>query len=74
MADKDFERRVESAAKKTGISATKLRDVMSRTKGPDGKIYKGEAGLALQKKQKAEQDYKIRSGKIKSNYELRHGD
>jgi len=68
MTDKNFQKQVQEMAKRTGIRAEKLMKIMSRTKGPDGKIYSGEAGLALQKKQKAEQDYKIRTGKIKERY------
>lgn len=65
MSDKDFEKQVEQAAEKTGIKKSRLRDIMSRTKGPDGKLYSGEEGRQLQKKQKAEQEYKARNDKLK---------
>jgi len=67
MSDKDFDSQVERAAQRTGIKKEKLRDIMSRTKGPDGKLYRGEEGRKLQEKQKKEMEYKVKHGKMNPN-------
>jgi len=46
---------------KAGVKPDKFREIKSRTTGPDGKIYQGEVGLRLIKKQQDIKKYHERN-------------
>ena len=55
MEDKKIEEHFRKGTFKSNM--TRIKHIMSRALGPDGKLYSGEAGSRLRKKQRAKADY-----------------
>ena len=55
MKDKEIEKHFRKGTFKSDRG--RIKDILTRATGPDGKLYHGPAGKALQEKQRAKANY-----------------